>query len=124
MAVDFLSPQSYGSAALLAVVALVWLLVGAPTKEAVAGAGFVLVGSPPQTVGGRLASIFHERCREARRPPGHPPRHLHEHQGSDRRDRVLHRRMGHGCHPFVWIKTPDEALSHARRRQTTSDAGR
>ncbi len=27
------------------------------------------------------------------------------------------------CHPFVWTKTPDEVLSHARRRQTTSDAG-
>ena len=27
------------------------------------------------------------------------------------------------CHPFVWTKTPDEVLSHARPRQRTSDAG-
>jgi transposase len=26
------------------------------------------------------------------------------------------------CHPFSWTKTPEEVLSHARRRQTTSDA--
>jgi len=26
------------------------------------------------------------------------------------------------CHPFVWTKSPDEVLSPARRRQTTSDA--
>ena len=27
------------------------------------------------------------------------------------------------CHPFVWTKSPDEVLSHARQRQRTSDAG-
>ena len=27
------------------------------------------------------------------------------------------------CHPFVWTKNPLEVLSHARQRQTTSDAG-
>ncbi len=27
------------------------------------------------------------------------------------------------CHPFVWTKSPDEVLSHARPRQRTSDAG-
>jgi len=26
------------------------------------------------------------------------------------------------CHPFVWTKTPEEVLKHARNRQTTSDA--
>lgn len=26
------------------------------------------------------------------------------------------------CHPFVWTKSPDEVLSHARPRQRTSDA--
>ena len=26
------------------------------------------------------------------------------------------------CHPFVWTKTPDEVLSHARPRKRTSDA--
>jgi len=27
------------------------------------------------------------------------------------------------CHPFVWTKTPEQILSHARPRQKTSDAG-
>jgi len=27
------------------------------------------------------------------------------------------------CHPFVWTKTPDDVLSHARPRKRTSDAG-
>jgi hypothetical protein len=26
------------------------------------------------------------------------------------------------CHPFVWTKSPDEVLSHARPRKRTSDA--
>ncbi len=26
------------------------------------------------------------------------------------------------CHPFAWTKPPDDVLSHARNRQTTSDA--
>ncbi len=26
------------------------------------------------------------------------------------------------CHPFVWTKTPEEVLMHARKRQPTSDA--
>ena len=62
--------RRYWSAILLAGAAVVFLLVGAPTRDAVAGAGFAFVGAAVT----RMIDIARERLRRPPRKTGPPPR--------------------------------------------------
>jgi hypothetical protein len=61
VSVRSLSVRSYLAPALLAVVALAFLIVGGPSKDAVVGAGFALAGAAAT----RAIDVAHERRRDA-----------------------------------------------------------
>ena len=73
MAVDS-SFRSYVAPALLAVVALAFLIVGGPSKDAMVGAGFALAGA----AAARAIDVAHERKRDAAEADANRRRDLDE----------------------------------------------
>ena len=69
-----LSFRSYLAPALLAVVALAFLIVGSPSKDAVVGAGFALAGA----AAARAIDVAHERRRDAAEAEANRRRDLDE----------------------------------------------
>lgn len=74
MSVRSLSFRSYLAPALLAVVALAFLIVGSPSKDAVVGAGFALAGAAAT----RAIDVAHERRRDAAEADANRRRDLDE----------------------------------------------
>ena len=74
MLVRSLSFRSYLAPALLAVVALTFLVVGGPSKDALVGAGFALAGAAAT----RAIDVAHERRRDAAEADANRRRDLDE----------------------------------------------
>ena len=74
VSVRSLSFRSYLAPALLAVVALAFLTVGSPSKDAVVGAGFALAGAAAT----RAIDVAHERSRDAAEADANRRRDLDE----------------------------------------------
>jgi hypothetical protein len=74
VSVRSLSFRSYLASALLAVVALAFLIVGGPSKDALVGAGFALAGAAAT----RAIDVAHERRRDAAEADANRRRDLDE----------------------------------------------